>query len=278
MEIKLCRVPSRRIYRIPHNCQENMTKALKFKIVKYYSKYYRDILGIPNWEERAINQLQEEKEESERIKNLEHILGDFKGKKILDVGCGTGGFVIAACKKGAIVTGLEPDKEALNICRLKQKEFGLNNVEFKEGFSEELPLSNNKFDIIYSLTVLEHVKDIKKTILEIARVVKKGGMIYIKTPNYLSFYEAHYKILWLPLFPKFLAKIYLRIRNRPENFIDSINYVTPGFLKTIFEKNHFNYRFLKSKIIRQRGILNFFIYLYQKIFKVEQNIEVLIKA
>lgn len=247
-----------------------MTNLLKNIIFNYYKSYYKDKLNIPSWAELTNKQLSEETEELERIKYLEKLLGKFKNKKILDIGCGTGGFVAASNLKGARAVGIEPDKKAIEICRLKK-------CKVIKSTAENLPFKDNQFDIIHCHTVLEHVKNIEKSILEMVRVIKKNGIIYIKCPNYLTFYEGHYKIFWLPLFPKFLAKLYLKIRKRPTEFIDSINYVTPGLFKSIFNKEGISHKFLVQPIKLQNGLINLLIYIYQKVFNVHQNIEIIIK-
>lgn len=253
-----------------------MTTTLVNKILNYYRSYYKDSLGIPNWKSLTNNQLKEDINEAKRINDLEKLLGPFKNKKILDVGCGTGGFVVSAANKCAKVVGLEPDEKALEVCLLKQKESRLKNAEFLKGVGEKMPFNKEEFDIVHSLTVLEHVENVEKSITEMARVTKKGGMIYIKTPNYLSFYEGHYKLFWLPKFPKFLAKIYLKIRKRPPKFIDTINYVTPGLYKSILVKHNLSYKFTKQDIKKNVGLINLVIFIYQKVFNISQNIEVII--
>ena len=50
--------------------------------------------------------------------------------------------------------------------------------------------------------------------------------MYLVAPDYLSFYEGHYHMFWLPLLPKRLAKWYLFLRNRDQNYIDTITYIT----------------------------------------------------
>lgn len=246
-----------------------MTEIIKNKIIKYYKDYYKDSLGIPNWQILAERQLYEEKEELNRIKYLENLLGSFKNKKVLDIGCGTGGFLKAAEMKGARAVGIEPDEKAIEICRLKK-------CLVYKSYAEKLPFKDNQFDIIYCLTVLEHVQSVEKSILEMKRVLKTNGKIYIKCPNYLSFYEGHYKIFWMPFFPKKLAKLYLKIRKRPSEFIESINYVSPNLFKKIFKKYNFKHRFINQDIKRQPGLINLLIYFYQKIFNISQNIEIII--
>ena len=80
----------------------------------------------------------------------------------------------------------------------------------------------------------------------------------------------------MPFFPKKLAKLYLKIRKRPSEFIESINYVSPNLFKKIFKKYNFKHRFINQDIKRQPGLINLLIYFYQKIFNISQNIEIII--
>lgn len=254
-----------------------MTRKLKEKILDYYKSYYKNTLGIPNWKELSNNQLKEEELENNNLKYLATIFGSLKNQRLLDIGCGTGGFVIASAKYCKESVGVDPDLNALNICAQKKKEFKINNCKFINSFGEKLPFEDYEFNIVYALTVLEHVQNLDKTISEMVRVTRSGGFIYIKSPNYLSFYEGHYKLFWLPLFPKKLAKIYLRLRRRPTDFIDSINYLTPGRIQKITKMHNIKTKIIKHKVERHRGMINLLIYIYQKIFKVEQNIEIIIQ-
>lgn len=75
--------------------------------------------------------------------------------------------------------------------------------------NESLPFKNESFDIVISNHVIEHVHDQKLHLSEIKRVLKKGGFLYLATPNRLWPYEVHYKLFFLhylpqPLFIKLL--------------------------------------------------------------------------
>jgi ubiquinone/menaquinone biosynthesis C-methylase UbiE len=155
----------------------------------------------------------------------------------LDVGCGVGSLILSFKRAGACSVGIDTDQNALLIARKR-----LNEYDFAESahlvlsVGEELPFKNNTFDVITTITVLEHVKDPKKAISECLRILKPKGILYIFVPNYMSFWEGHYKMLWLPLFPKSLAKVYLKLRNRNPTFLDSINYITPKYLLNILDE------------------------------------------
>lgn len=246
-------------------------KILEKKLKKYYKNYYYHELGLPNWEDWVSFRISEENFELEKISRLEKITGKFKNKKLLDVGCGTGGFLKIAKQKGAIIFGLEPEKTAVDICRIK----GLANI--KLGFSEKLPFQNDYFDIVYCYTVLEHVDNVSKSLEEMVRVTKKNGKVYIQTPNYLSCYEGHYKVFWLPLFPKKLASIYLKLRGRNSNFIKTINYITPNLLKKYLLKLPVTYKFIKHEDKRTKGILSIPLLVFYTAFNIDPQIEILIK-
>lgn len=257
-----------------------MTKiksSLDEKIKKFYQKYYRGTLNIKNWQPLVWERLNEEKIEVAKIEKLQKLLGDFKGKKILDVGCGAGGFVIAAMKKKLLAYGIDPAKKAIEICEQKAIDNHLPKRNFLIASAEKIPFKDNTFAIVYCFTVLEHVNDVEKSVSEIIRVVKKGGKIYINTPNSLSFYEGHYKIFWLPLFPKKLANLYLSLRKRPTKFLSSVNYLTPNFLKKLLSKYNVSYYFIDHELKRGCGILNSLIYFFYKIFMIDTQIELVIE-
>jgi hypothetical protein len=57
---------------------------------------------------------------------------------------------------------------------------------------------------------------------------KFGGGIILRCPDYCSTYEAHYRIPWFPMFPRYAAKLYLKIIGRPCEGLDNIRYTTRG--------------------------------------------------
>lgn len=251
--------------------QKNINMRLQKKIKDFYKKYYNQQLNLPNWEEWIDFRLKEEIFERSKFPRLQKILGTFKAKKILDVGCGTGGFLVQAKQMGADVYGIDPDKDAIEICKLK----GVRNVSIGKG--EALSFKDDFFDIVYCYTVLEHVEDPGKTLSEMIRVAKPSGQVYIHTPNYLSFYEGHYKLFWFPMFPRFLAKIYLVIRKRPIDFLDSINYITPNELENYLLRLPVEFKFIKHSIGNPQNFLEKIIFSYYKLLKIDPQIELVIK-
>ncbi len=205
----------------------------------YYKNYYKSQLGLKDWEQRVNLRLEEEinfsqNQNFELLKNNFNL--EFEGKKILVVGSGTGGECIFFSKKNMDVIGIEPNQEANQIAKLKINKFNLKNIEIKEGMSENIDFEENYFDFVYCYSVLEHVKDVKKSIDEMIRVLKNKGYLLISTPDYRQFYEPHYK-LPLPMFlPKIINKLLLFVLRRPTKFLDTLNLVNSKELLNIFSR------------------------------------------
>jgi 2-polyprenyl-3-methyl-5-hydroxy-6-metoxy-1,4-benzoquinol methylase len=207
-----------------------MKRLFEERIKENLWRYYFVQLGLTDWERRSEKRIKEDLTFfPERIKKLERYIGKIRDKRTLSVGSGWGGFVVAASKAGADAVGVEPDAEEIVISKLRANVRNAKS-EFICSVGEYLPFKDNSFDFIECVTVLEHVKEPEKVVEEMIRVVRKGGFIYILIPNYLYPFEQHYKIYWIPMLPKPLAKIFLRLKGRPPDFIDGLIYITPSRL------------------------------------------------
>ena len=208
-------------------------------LFEYYQNYYKDELGLPDWESRINLRLNEEEIFSSRFINwIEQWFNyQFANKKVLVVGSGTGGELVIFYNKGAEIYGIEPNENALKISHMKATINNMDCNKITNASSEKLPFDDEKFDFIYCFTVLEHVNDVNKSISEMVRCVKKGGKVFIETPDYRQLFEGHYK-LPLPMFlPNWINKIILKLLGRPTGFLNSINKVNSRQLGKIFS-NH----------------------------------------
>lgn len=102
---------------------------------------------------------------------------ELKGKKLLDAGCGTGWFSRRAVELGADVTSLDVGENLLN--EVKKKCESTRVV----GDVTALKFDDCSFDVIVSSDVIEHTPDPAKAISEMARVLKKGGVLALTVPN-----------------------------------------------------------------------------------------------
>jgi 2-polyprenyl-3-methyl-5-hydroxy-6-metoxy-1,4-benzoquinol methylase len=106
--------------------------------------------------------------------------------KLLDIGAGTGDFLVVAKKDGWLTTGVEPSQKAKTIATKK-------GVTFAESLAV---LENNSFDVITMWHVLEHVPNLEEYISELKRLVKPNGTIIIAVPNFKSFDANYYGKFW----------------------------------------------------------------------------------
>lgn len=202
-------------------------------LARYYTRYYRDTLGLPNWRQQVAGRATEDDVEAARIPYLETVIGrSFAGLRILNIGCGTGGFNQAAERAGACTAGVDASPEAIEICELRRTLGG--GGRYCVGEAEALPFPTDEFDLVYCLSTLEHVDDVARTVREMVRVTRPGGAILLYAPNSWALYENHYKVFWLPRFPRFLARLYLRARGRPTGFLETLNYLSPGSCARLF--------------------------------------------
>lgn len=113
-------------------------------------------------------------------------LSEHKNARILDVGCGTG-YNIQCLKqhKNIETVGLDISREALNFC-LKR-----GVTQLVDGNCLLLPFSNNSFDMILMLDVIEQVKNDLSVLKEQARILKTGGMLVIFTPAFEHLWSFH---------------------------------------------------------------------------------------
>jgi SAM-dependent methyltransferase len=155
--------------------------------------------------------------------------------RILDLGSGIGSFVIACRRRGLRAFGLEPDRigRGAKITSIEIARRRLATPVFVSGVGEELPFPDACFDLVVLDQVVEHVADQPKVVREAARVVREGGVIYVACPNYLRFYEPHYKIFWAPLLPKSLGRMYLRLRGRSPAMLNQLTYTTNHRLRRL---------------------------------------------
>ncbi len=104
------------------------------------------------------------------------LLGNVKGKKILELGCGGAQCSISFAKQGAICTGIDITKAQLDYAKkLAEKE--KVNVKLIRGDIQTLKgIKSNSYDIVFSAFALQYIQDLTKCFREVHRVLKKNGL------------------------------------------------------------------------------------------------------
>ncbi|CAM4180780.1 MULTISPECIES: class I SAM-dependent methyltransferase [Flavobacterium] len=121
------------------------------------------------------------------IQKKVNLLSKYNTKgSVLDIGAGTGDFLIAAKKSDWNTTGIEPSGKAKKIAIDK-------GVSFENSLAD---LKNESFDVITMWHVLEHVPNLEFQIAELKRLLKPNGTIIIAVPNFKSYDAKYYKSFW----------------------------------------------------------------------------------
>ena len=122
------------------------------------------------------------KRESASLPEIKEVLKkiSWKGKKVLDVGCGTGLFAFSAAKKGAVVLGVDFSVEAIEIA---QSQYIHKNLKFT---TTDVGTIKEKFDVIVSNGTLEHMDSPIKTLRLLKRHLNKNGCLIITSPNWTN--------------------------------------------------------------------------------------------
>jgi ubiquinone/menaquinone biosynthesis C-methylase UbiE len=114
--------------------------------------------------------------------NLLRLLGDVKGKKVLDLACGQGQFSRILRTEGAYVTGVDLGKELIDLAEANNpsiKEAGTHKITYFHGSADDLfMLKNGAFDIVVCILALQNIEKLHKTLEEVSRVLTLQGTCY----------------------------------------------------------------------------------------------------
>ncbi|MFC4816312.1 class I SAM-dependent methyltransferase [Flavobacterium sp. GCM10023249] len=105
---------------------------------------------------------------------------------LLDIGAGTGDFLVTAKANGWQITGIEPNENAKKLAVSKGVSFE-NSIE---------SIENQQFDVITMWHVLEHVPNVEHQIQQLKRLLKPNGTIIIAVPNFKSYDATYYGEFW----------------------------------------------------------------------------------
>src|SRR6476646_2266712 len=156
-------------------------------IAKLYSEeYYQNATGY------YYSQLSEPSADDLKLASATARRLAHKGRRSLDIGCGTGRLVEAFKRTGFQAFGTEPNEMAVEAAR----KFG-RNVVVKD--LSEVPAGSQ--DCITAMHVLEHTYSPKEFLAHCYRILTCGGLLMVEVPNYASRASRELKEHWQPLYP-----------------------------------------------------------------------------
>lgn len=109
------------------------------------------------------------------------------GKRVIEIGCGRGGFSVWLARQGpAEVVAVDFSPAAVAKGEAFGRAAGLANLRFEVGDIQAIAYPDDSFDIAVSCETVEHVPDPRLAVRELGRVLRPGGTLLLTTPNYFG--------------------------------------------------------------------------------------------
>jgi 2-polyprenyl-3-methyl-5-hydroxy-6-metoxy-1,4-benzoquinol methylase len=121
----------------------------------------------------------------------------WRGKKVLEIGCGIGTDTVYFARHGASVTAVELSEKSLAIARKRAELYGLKNrIRFYCGNAEELTsfVPVEHYDLVYCFGVIHHTPHPEQVIRQIRRYVQLGSRVKV-----MVYHRYAWKVLWILL-------------------------------------------------------------------------------
>jgi 2-polyprenyl-6-hydroxyphenyl methylase / 3-demethylubiquinone-9 3-methyltransferase len=122
------------------------------------------------------------------------VLGDLRGRLVLDAGCGGGLVARTLVEAGAVVVGVDRSLGSLHVASRATAARQPGSFHAVRGQLERLPFADGAFDAVVAADVLEHVPDLPAAAGELARVLAPGGSLAFDTIN--RTFWAWFTVLW----------------------------------------------------------------------------------
>ena len=159
------------------------------------------------------------------FEKLHHLLrlvdfDGYRGRMVLDVGCGAGVDLARFAKGGADVTGVDLTESAIALARTNFEQQGLTG-RFEVADGEHLPFPDNSFDLVFAHGVVQYTANPQQLVNECHRVLKPGGQAVFQVYNRISWLNALSKLMKVglehddaPVLLKFSAGEFRRLLSR----------------------------------------------------------------
>jgi SAM-dependent methyltransferase len=136
----------------------------------------------------------------EKLHHLPRLI-DFtawRGKRVLDIGCGAGTDLARFVKGGAIGAGVDVSSSAIALARQNFAQQGLA-ADLRDADGEHLPFADHSFDFVFAHGVVQYTADDKALVDECRRVLAPGGTAVFQVYNRISWLNALSKVMKVPL-------------------------------------------------------------------------------
>ena len=141
---------------------------------------------------------------AKKVAKIYEKYGVKKNPIIIDLACGPAFLLMEIQKKipDASLLGIDSSEKMLSYAKLKSDQYGVQNVEFKQGIAESIPIEDNCISVVTCLNSFHDFQSPKKALSEVYRVLKSEGIFILKdkNPNYpkwkmkIHFYFLRFKM------------------------------------------------------------------------------------
>ncbi|HSX07920.1 MAG TPA: class I SAM-dependent methyltransferase [Candidatus Saccharimonadales bacterium] len=189
-----------------------------------------------------------------------------RGKVVLDIASGSGYGSQLLAKTAKKVYGVDVDKGAVEYAR---QQFPAQNLEYKVGDGESIPLEDNSVDVVITFETIEHIKDYRKFIDEMKRVLKPDGIAIVSTPNDLEFAEGNHFHLHEFEYKELVALLKKDFKNIDSYYQGTWKYVAVGDETLIKSEGAIEVPTLNLAPLKTEQCLYFYLVCSNR--KIEQN-------
>jgi SAM-dependent methyltransferase len=119
----------------------------------------------------------------------------WRGKRVLEIGCGIGTDTVTFARHGAIVTAVDLSPQSLELARKRVRVYGLQDqVQSYSGSAEELSsfVPVESYDLIYSFGVIHHTPHPERVVQQMRQYAKPGTVIKL-----MVYYRPSWKVFWI---------------------------------------------------------------------------------
>jgi ubiquinone/menaquinone biosynthesis C-methylase UbiE len=130
--------------------------------------------AVASWYDRLLEERADSYQRRVILPNLLRLLGQVKGRRILDIGAGQGFFSREMAARGALVTGIDAAEELVALAKERAPA-----AEFIKARADQLPFSDGIFDAAMAILALQNMENLNGVIFEAGRVIKATGRLLV---------------------------------------------------------------------------------------------------
>ena len=176
----------------------------------------------------------------------------FRGRRVIDVGCAYGGFLVAAGYAGAReLVGVDIDQKLLDLAGLLLSDHQAKaELSIADITDPKMPERLGGFDVVFCNDVLEHVVELDEAAHNLARLVKTGGRLFLEIPNGMAIRyidsDGHYKLPGITLLDHTDAERWFRAFYEDRYPYRTFFYAPLDYYLTLFSGQRMSLRLLNA--------------------------------